>query len=431
MKLKVLAVSLLLVLLPVLARSQSQLPGPISGGSRAAPFEGETPTNLLILGMGVSGSYDDNAFSTIPAGPDQVVYTFLPRVAWNFSRHHWDSALDYQALVARSSKLDFYNRTSHDLRARLGRQLTRRLSFSVYDNFRRYTDAQLQYQESAVVPGSGVLEAPNTSFLGVPTLRTSEQVGADVQYLLSARSSIGVGGAFGLERYQSLIGPSSPQRDSNTASAHGYYRRALSARRSLGLMYDFQKITSAGGYSTISHRAMLYHDFLFRPTMKLSLFAGPERLSTSLPLSTTPPIVLFSSGWSWSAGGTFSWAGPRTGVSVGVVRQTSDGGGLSGAVQLTNSFVNLRRQLGRKWTAGVNMAYNLNNRPLGNPGTALTARYGSGGASLTWAPRRDLSVVVSYTRFEQSRLVGLSNQWVDRNQATISVNYSFMHPLGR
>jgi hypothetical protein len=170
---------------------------------------------------------------------------------------------------------------------------------------------------------------------------------------------------------------------------------------------------------------------LIRPTMKLSLFAGPERLNTSFPLSTTPPIVLFSSGWSWSAGGTYSWSGPRTGISLGVVRQTSDGGGLSGAVQLTSAYVNLRRQLARKWTAGVNMAYSLNNRPLGNPSAALTGRYGSAGASLTWAPRQNLSVVLAYRRFEQSRFVSLSNQWVDRNQATISINYSFRHPLGR
>ena len=73
--------------------------------------------------------------------------------------------------------------------------------------------------------------------------------------------------------------------------------------------------------------------------------------------------------------------------------------------------------------------YNLNDRL--QAGLTQRAHYGSGGASLTWAVRQDLSVVLSYSRLEQSLQTINDNPWIDRNRATVSINYSFTRPIGR
>ncbi|MGI9102771.1 MAG: hypothetical protein ACR2IF_10055 [Terriglobales bacterium] len=408
--------------------AQSTLPGMLGGSSPAQPESDHIQKDVLLVNLGASTEYDDNAFNQVVAGPDQVLYSFTPRVAWNYSHRRWSTALDYELLESRSAKLDFYNRTYHNLGAQFDLQLSKRLSFTVRDNFNRSDNPLLQHSE--FVPAGSIISQPNPSLFGAPQIRTTEHVSADMSYRLSARTTAGIGGGFTSSNYTSLSGASNTLQDTNTATGRAFYNHQFSAQQSAGLEYDISKFTSPGGFSTVSQRVLISHDYKLKRGITVTAFGGPNHVSSVLRLGGAGAALAFDN-WSWSVGGGFNWSGKRTSFGTNVVHEVSDGGGLQGPVRLTSVNSNLVRHFGRRWTANVFGQLAFNNRLDPRAAGFENHKYASGGGSLNWKLPHNVSVEFSYSRQEQSSLLSASDIWIDRNRATVSVNYSFTHSLAK
>lgn len=421
-----------LLMASVLAGAQA---GPASHSTAAnrPQFAAEQDaTNLLTLGLGFSTSYDDNAFNGLQNPITQTLLTVNPRIGWKMSRHRWNWALDYADAEGRSASGNYYNRSSHSARMDLSYQATRTLTLSVRNSFVRSNDPFYD-PRSSFASGFGLADQPNPSWFGV-NQRTTEQVGANIDYQLSARTSAGVGGSFAMRYFDLVAGaPNSPLRDFNTVGGDAFVQHQFSPRNTAGISYDFRKLTSPGGLSTVSHRPSLYENIALGTKNTLSLFAGPQYSTTYLPASfgfTGNPIQL--EGWSWSAGASYSWSGARTGFTAGFVHQTTDSAGFAGPVQLTGLNFGLQKQLARKWTLNLNGGWYLNDRLAKNSSLPASRKFGSADASLNWAVRNDLAVVFKYARHEQTAIAGVNGfPWIDRDRFTVSVNYTFTRPLGR
>ena len=389
-------------------------------------------TNVLTLGLGFSAEYDDNVFQSLQNGISQTLYTVTPEIGWKVTRPHWNWALDYRDSEGWSTSIAGYNRSSHSAEMDVAYRVTPRLTFSVRDSFIRSNDP-FYGSGSSLTSGVPLGDQPNASWFGT-NRRTSEQVSADVSYLLSARTTAGVGGSYLTQSFDSVAGaPNLLLQDFYNVSGNGYVQHQFSQRNTLGVSYDFRKLTSPSGWDTVAHRPSIYETFAWDAKNSLSVFAGPECTTTTLPaIFALAGIATRSQGWSWSAGATYAWSGQRTGLTAGLIRQTSDGGGLTGSVHLTAVNFGVRRQLTRKLVANVNGGFDLNDALMPSAVFSGSFKYGTASASLNWAVRSDLAIGVSYTRQEQTTITAINGfPWIDRNHVSVSVNYTFNRPLGR
>ncbi len=404
--------------------------GSVGPSIAAQQYSGQAAnTNQLVLGVGVTALYDDNAFNTVQ-GEGQAEFGATPRISWDVTHSHWYSMLNYSANIMRSTRFDFYNRTSHSLDTTFGYQFNKNLSVAVQDNFVRSADPN--YFVGALnpfLPGPG---APNPSYFGPPSVLTSNFVDASIQYRLDARSSFTVDGSFSLQRYSQVLNAS--LRNTNGTSGSASFRHEFSGRMSSGVTYDISKFTSPAGYSTLSQRILANEEITFRPDMKLSLFAGPNHVSNAFNVLGNGTVAqLTNSGWSWSAGGTFSWRVAKMNMTGSAIRQVSDGGGLTSTVQLTSFQYSVARDLPHKFSMGLRAGYTLNNNlfRIISANNSVNSNYGNAGATITRNLRRDLTASITYDRTEQMAGYLLGTPWIDRNRITIALNYSFTHPLGR
>lgn len=416
--------SLMVVGAAVCASAQMTAQMPNANGN-AAQYSPDSPeANSLQLGLGFTSTYDSNAFNTVQ-GNGQLLLSPNPSVAWNIARGHWMSDFKYDALISRSTRYDFYSRTSHNLDTTFFYQFSKALSFTVKENFVRSADPL--YSTGQLATGG----IQNPSYFGQPTLRTSNMVDAEADYRLDAHSDLTIGGSYYFQRYSQIQDAS--LRDSNDAMGRAGYHHAISPRMKVGASYDYTKITTPSGFSTVSQRIMVTDDYSFKPTMTLSLFAGPNHVANDFVFAQGGLLARISSAnWSWSAGGSYSWNTSKMTMTGSAIRQVSDGGGLVGTVQLTSFQYSVKGQLPYKLSGSASVGYTLNDRLIPQTGGSASANFGTAGVSITRAITRNLNFRASYDRMEQM-LPGFyaGDPWIDRNRITLSINYLFTHPLGR
>ncbi len=398
----------------------------IGGASpaRLEPQPGEN--NLVRADAGFATVYDDNPYLRNTTSDGQWLLELTPHATWSLARKSWTWIGDYSADVVRGVDTDLYDRTNHLFSTKLAVRASRRLSFTFRNSFLRGTDAFLPGLGSAFARGFDVTQQVNTAFIGDVNQRTSEQVGADAVYRLTAHTRAGIGGTFAIMRYEDLRGIRRPQSDTNLAGGNGFLDHQFSARRTLGVSYDFRKLTSPAGWDTLVHRPSVYHTFSINDSKTFTLFAGPEHTSMTVPLGNTS--VELPGEWGWSAGGTFNWSGSRTGLALNLVRETNDGAGLVGPVQMISAGFTATRRVGRRFRTQFYGQFSKNDS-VQHTFAGQAAKYGSGGASLSWDVTRSVVASIAYAR--QTRLYLLNTRdWTDQNRFTITLRYTLSHPLG-
>lgn len=408
----------------VLAMSQTTAQAPNAKTNTGQFSPDALGANQLQLGLGFSTSYDDNAFNAVN-GTSQTLFSPRPSVEWNIARSHWSSQLAYDALIQRSSKFDFYNQTSHALNTTFTHELNKSLSFVIKDTFVRSVDP-LFSTESVPIGGP-----QNPAFFGQPALRTSNMSDLEVDYRLDAHNSLTFGGNYYFQRYSDV--PQASQRDSNDAAGRASFQHATSARMTVGTSYDYTKITTPAGISTVSQRISLTDDYAFNPSMNLSVFVGPNHVSSNFAFVQNGNLGLISNaGWSWSAGGTYTWIMTKMTMVGSAIREVNNGGGLVGTVQMTSFQYRIQGHLPHKLNGSIYAGYSINHELIPQTGTSLSPHYGTAGGSIGRAIGRQVVVSLAYDRAEQmvpGEYPG--NPWIDRNRVTASINYQFTHPLGR
>ena len=132
--------------------------------------------------------------------------------------------------------------------------------------------------------------------------------------------------------------------------------------------------------------------------------------------------------WSPAAGATYTWSGTHTSVQAGYSRQISDGGGVQGPVRLSGAWLRLSQQLRPRWTLDLSTGLAQQTALIATSGDRLRMLRAGGGF------RRDLgrnaSLRLSYERLYQTGGSPLYRPG-NHNRVMLSLEQSFMHPLGR
>jgi hypothetical protein len=276
-----------------------------------------------------------------------------------------------------------------------------------------------------------VLDQTNPSLFGPPSLFTNEQAGLDFTYMPAAHTTMGVSGSYAVNFYDDLVASALGNRDTHMASGRVFVDQKFSARQSMSVAYSYQLVTSQAYGRTVSHSVLLFDNWTLNPKFNISVFAGPTYVqSHQIGFGAALPLT---SGLSWSAGGTLSWTGQKTGVSVNVVRRISDGGGVGGAVQMTDFSGSVSQKIGKKWSANFFGSYTLNGSNKSGLAGPPPLTYASGGLGVSREIIRNLSFNAKYWYVHQgSDAVFPLNSFIsDHNRVDIGISYTFSRPLGR
>jgi len=245
--------------------------------------------------------------------------------------------------------------------------------------------------------------------------RLNNTANAELTYQFSRNGMIGAAGTFTNLHY-----PNSAQvpglQDSSSRGGSAFYSHRLSRKHYIGATYQYSRILAYpinAQSETQAHTVFLFYTIYLKPTLSLSLSAGPQHFDVA-----QFPLPAFRS-WSPAATASMGWQGRHTNFAAGYSRIVTGGGGLLGAFHSNSANASARWQLARTWTVGSVASYAIykNVTPV---------------FSLSSPGGHTVSGPVSVTRLHQSYggIAVISNA-PDVNREFISVSYQFARPLGR
>ena len=405
---------------------------PVLINGETVPMLGEIESsNQLSAGLTIASGYDDNTLTQRNRQIGNASFSFLPSVSWHESRSRSLVDLNYSPGFTVNQKLPELNNATHNAGINTQFRLAPNVTWRIHDAFVASNNGWAN--SNPEVPGSALHE-PNQQVLTPLADTISNMAGTDLAYQMGAGTIVGSSGSYSLLNYSNLQGgPGVQLIDSRTTGADVFYQHRLLPKHWIGLTYGFQRFTFNGGVEeSDAHSALLFYTAMIKPHFVVSSFGGATYTQTdgfvAIVTSAATPAGTRTQ-WSPSAGATFGWQSPHTGVTATFGRRVDSGGGILGTVERMSGMATVQRQFSPNWTGTMNFVYD-NNRPL--EGTGGEYRTLSGTVAVERRLGRQMSMTASYTRAHQTYGIAIPSQlFPDHNRAMLSISYLFSRPLGR
>ena len=407
------------------------VPSPILGEMPATGFASTGQlTNFTIVSLSSSSVYDDNfsnSASRHEGGGQQYLAATLGfqqtrrRVKWNLS---YRPGVIVGAHSLLGNQFNQLFGTTFELQPAVRWSLKLRQDYSLTtDPFDRPSEAPLQ-------PALAPLDRPNQLAVLPQLKRTASFTGAGLSYRLSRHTTVGLTGSYALQNYSDYAGAwAGPLINSRAATGNTYFSRQLSRRYTAGVEYRVRNLTFPGyDMRSFTHSVLSFHQFALTANTSLVLYAGPEYAHTRGQTFAVRNAPAFSASWSPAAGAIYSWSGRRNSLQAGFGRNVSEGGGLQGPVRLNAGWLRVGRQLTRRWAADLGAELAQQTALAAAPGGRL--RMLRGGAGFRRELGRSSALRFSYGRLYQTGGSPLYRPG-NHNRVALSIEHSFMRPLGR
>jgi hypothetical protein len=395
--------------------------------------------NLLSGGLNLASTYDDNAFSSSTNHVGSVGYMIAPSLSIVEARSQTLWNLNYNPGFLWNQRSSSSYQGNQNIDSNLQYRITEHLSARIHDRFIDESTSFNQLNQNPLLPGGNVLSQSNQSTTTPLSTQKTNVTDIDLVDQIGEGTNVGISG--NLNKLNFRDESTSPVELFNNESWSGqvFYSHHLSGLHTIGVTYTFQKIATFGSIRehAQSQSTLLFYTLNFKPSVVLSVFAGPDRSTTNSqfqyslgPLSV--PVDNTESRWLVDEGITFTWQGQATSARINLIHHITDGGGLTGAVQLYSASLGLRRQISREWTADFNLNYG-NNDPLSHVyGNAFSGYGGTVGLDRTLGEH--FSVGARYGRdFQRYEDFGITNSTgssANHNRGWITVSYHFSRALG-
>lgn len=408
---------------PVLA--SGQLPS-------VTPTGEEVPPNALGFNLFLGANYDDNARPGVTPRQWDVFYSVLPRISLEETRSRIVWSVAYTPGIELSQQLLYRNQFAQRFAGTVAWRTSPHGTLSAQEYYLVTTNPFSGF--STTEPGPTI--APNESIF-VPNLRQTLTLShAMYSYQSSAKITMGFGGTFQLQKYDSVphSGPSTSAIHSQIASGQAFIARQFTARNQLGLQYSGQVLRfPQADARTTTHSFSVFDQMNVSSRTSITLYAGPEYslISNEVVLNlgfVVISIPVKSNQWSASGGAMFNWRGDRLATSIDFSRRVSEGGGLIGAVELTEGSAELVWQLARDWSLTSSIA-GASDQLLGVSSGPNELKTYSGQFGVRRQLGRNLALQMFYRRLNET---GSINGLVigNRDIAGVTLEYSFLKPLG-
>lgn len=415
---------------PPIEEDRMPIPPPVTG--QLYPTEGalETHPNYLLGGLTFSSAYTDNVLGGATTNPvSDVSYSVFPMIELDKTTSRLHTTLRY------SPGFTFYQRTSarneadQNLALDFQYRLSPHVTASFRDLFQKTSNVFNQPTFSPTLGVSGSVQAPPVGVIAPVADLLLNSGSGEITYQYAANSMVGAGGVFGNLHYPH------PEEvpglfDSGMSGGSAFYDYRLSKNNYIGAEYQYTRMLTypVGAASEVqTHTVFLFYTVYLRPTLSLSLSAGPQHSN----LSEAPlPVVR---AWSPAAVASLGWQGHRTTFAASYSRIVTGGGGLLGAFHSNTAGLSTRWQFARASSVGVAGDYGIYKTltpffPLAPPGGHTI----SGSAFVQHHLGEHVSVEAGYTRLHQSyNGIAVISNAPDTNREFLSISYRFYRPLGR
>jgi hypothetical protein len=397
-------------------------------------------SNTLQYGATVSTMFDDNAL--LPETPAKtetnLTSSFQPEVRMDIDRVRWKSSLYYGPSFTYSNKIDIYNSSAQIMGADVQYSFTKRLSLHARNAFALSSNPLETFQASMELPNAGILNSSNPSALGANVRTLTEQLQADLDYMVGPHTLVGVGGTFAILNYDSIasgLALTGNSVGSRVWSGNAFYSHQFTRRYSVGVQYSAQATSSdisTGQFSSLTHAIFGFLNISLSPAVHVSVFAGPQRAELNDNLvEATAPFSSHLAKLTYAAGSTLQWQGEHNGLTATFVQRLGDAG-LSGggAVSMRNATLQIQHRITKQSSLSLSGNYVSNSQfdPLSL--VPLTDAV-SAGLTITkvLTPRLTLSLSGLRQQFIGGGPVGFSQP--NHDVAAVSLSYSFSRPIGR
>lgn len=244
------------------------------------------------------------------------------------------------------------------------------------------------------VPGLGASIVPNQSIYSAIGPRYSNAAAAQLTYSLSRRSSITIGGSYGLLRFTE-----SGNVNNDMALASIGFNYILSQKDSIGILYRFAGYHYEGEPQALgSNTADFVYNRKIARKLALDLFGGPQITNFRVPVGNRTRNT------GVSAGASLKYAFQRGGINLSYFHGLTGGSGILLGSTTDQATVNLSHQLGRLWAGHVPFGYSRNSALAAATGTpAQTFDDWFAGVGISRPFGRNADFAVSYAaRFENT-----------------------------
>jgi hypothetical protein len=326
--------------------------------------------NILLLGLKVGSSYDDNIFRNNQSAVGDVDFLFGPSLSLRREGSRLSLALNYQPQFRIYRKVSEQNAVDQTLGFDLIYRASPRASFRARGSTFYMTGIFQPRQDEGSFPGLSSTSSLNET-LFTPTarqLRWSSRI--DATYQAGIRDSVDLFLASSRLDYRQQILNDENLQNTEQNEAGLLYQHRLSPHTTLGIEYLYEDIRFGPSMRTLVQSAFFSYAQQVSPSLALSVFGGPQfsRLHevVLLPLGTfTLGIPDVQTAWNWAIGGTLTKQLRKTAFQLTAQHEVSNGGGLLGAVVSSSSRASVRRRLPGRWDTIWSAGY-ANNASLGS-----------------------------------------------------------------
>ena len=395
------------------------------------------PRNILVFGLQMGSSYDDNILGNNQQRVGDVDFLFGPSLNVRREGQRLNLAVSYQPhfrIYRRASELNVVDQMlGFDAAYRASSRLSFRARTSAF-----YTTGIFQPSlNEEFLPGLGSPSSLNVTVFTATARQLTWSSRIDASYQASARDSIGLFvGQLTLNFRQQMSSTGSLQ-NTDQKDAGLVYKHRLGPHTTLGIVYQYQDISFGSDSRALVHSAFFSYAQQVSPNLTLSIFGGPQysHLHEVIAIPLGPSMLqipVFLATWTWALGGTLTKQLDKTAFQLTAQHQVSDGGGLLGAVVSSSVGGSVRRRLPGRWDAIWNAAY-ADNRSLDSTSSRGAYQSLPAGVGLERPLTEKLSVRVGYA-FIHQRGTGQSQRFgnFDRDLWSVQFSYRFHEiALGR
>lgn len=435
------AASLLLLLMP--STLCAQFTGPnvpmVTNGQMpgAVPRDEANRSNIFSASFQAGARFDDNAIVRSTTKLSDIDYSFRPNFAVMQTFQRFDYGLSYSPGVDISEHGYFGEQFTNMLNGHFTWLLSKHSSFSMQQNYILSTDPFQQYGSQPFATAPGPVVAPNPSVFLTNVRRTSNFSQAQYSYQPAQHTTLGLSGNYGLSHYGNTS--SSPTNATllgfQIVSGQAYVSQQITPRNQLGVQYSGQVLKFQGvNARTTTHSFSIFDQVRLTQNTSFTLYAGPQyslifnQAALNLGFAILE-IPLRENTLSWSGGGIFQMTGRRGAMVLNYSHGVSDGGGVTGAVNLNAGSARFNWKLSPNWNAKMDLAA-ADNQLLGVKTGAAELRTYSATVGFGRRIYRNVSMNLFFERLNQSgSIAGLSTG--NHDLAGVSISYDFSRPIGR
>src|SRR5713101_5224981 len=436
-----LAASLLFLLMPGALCAQfagPNVPMVASGQMPGAVAQDEASgSNIFSASFAVAARYDDSAIVSSAGKRSDIDYSFRPNFAVVQTFRRFDYGLSYSPGIDISEHGFFGDQFTNMFGGHFTWLLSKHSAFSMMQSYILSTDPFQQFGSQPFSTTPGPVVAPNQSVFLPNVRRTASLSQAQYSCQPAQHTTLGLSGNYTLSHYGSTS--SSPTNATllgfQTVSGQAYVSQRITPRNQLGVQYSgsvlkFQQVSAR----TTTHSLSIFDEVQLTPNTSFTLYAGPQYSLTFNQAVLNAGFAILKipirqNTLSWSAGGIYKMTGRRGAMVLNYSHGVSDGGGVTGAVDLNAGSAHFDWKLSPNWSMKMDLMAADNQLLAVKTGAAELRTYS---ATLGFGRRiyKNVSMNLYFERLNQAgSIAGLSSG--NHDLAGVSVSYDFSRPIGR